>query len=113
MATAVAIAMAREALALPWLMKLPPAAAAASFARYESHVTAIREVVQAVLRDGVAAGAFHAELDVELQATFLLQLMNSARAALDRDSIPPGRVGAALKDLLHHGLLRDDRETMS
>lgn len=80
---------------------------AASFARYKSHVAPVRDVVQAVLRDGIAAGTFRADLDAELQASFLLHLMNGARSALDRNGVAPQRISAALKDLLHHGLLSD------
>lgn len=82
---------------------LSPAAYADLGARFAS----IRNLVAELLSDGVSAGVFHADLDVEVQTALLLHLMNGARAALDAGT-PSDRVKAALKDIVHRGLFVPD-----
>lgn len=79
----------------------------------EAHLVSLRAIVAEILSAGVAAGVFRADLDVDVQTTLLLHLMNGAHSALDKDGVPPHRVKAALKDIVHRGLFArpPDRRT--
>ncbi|TDD89615.1 TetR/AcrR family transcriptional regulator [Actinomadura darangshiensis] len=80
----------------------------AAHADLAGHLASMRGMLAELLTAGVAAGALRPDLDVEVQTTLLLNLMNGARAALAGEQITSGRVKAAVKDLVHRGLVAPD-----
>lgn len=72
------------------------------------HVGGPAEVVAKILVNGRAAGAFDPELDPALCTTLVLHLLAGACAALDAGA-GADEAAAAVRRLLHHGLLAPRR----